>query len=85
MLMDESKKNWFKSLPTWLRWTVRILVGALVAIAAVTGYGLTSCGNTKVMLRNAHSATISQQGSDIEVTVSASVDSASLKWNRSRK
>ena len=80
--MSTDKKNWFKSLPKWLQWLVRILVAALVAIAAVTGYGLTSCGNTKVMLRNAQSATISQQGSDIEVTVSASVDSASVKWNR---
>ena len=83
--MDESKKNWFKSLPKWLKWCVRILVAALVAIATVTGYGLASCGNTKVMLRNAQSATISQQGSDIEVTVSASVDSAAVKWNKSRK
>ena len=83
--MDESKKNWFNSLPKWLKWCVRILVAALVAIATVTGYGLASCGNTKVMLRNAQSATISQQGSDIEVTVSASVDSASVKWNKSRK
>lgn len=82
--MDESKKNWFKSLPGWVQWVVRILVALLVAVASVTGYGLVSCGNTKVMLRNAQSATISQQGSDIEVTVSASVDSATLKWNRKK-
>lgn len=84
-IMGESKKKWFASLPKWLQWCVRILVAILVAIACVTGYGLTSCGNTKVMLRNAQSATISQQGSDIEVTVSASVDSAAIEWNRTRK
>lgn len=78
--MSTDKKNWFKSLPKWLKILVAILV-----IAVCTIYSLTSCGNTKVMLRNAHSATISQQGSDIEVTVSASVDSASVKWNKSRK
>lgn len=78
--MDESKKKWFKSLPKWLKIFVAILVAAVCTI-----YALTSCGNTKVLLRNAHSATISQQGSDIEVTVSASVDSASVKWNKSRK
>ena len=78
--MDESKKNWFKSLPKWLKIVFLILV-----VAVCTIYSLTSCGNTKVMLRNAQSATISQQGSDIEVTVSASVDSASVKWNKSRK
>lgn len=80
--MTNDKKTWFKSLPKWLQWLVSVLVGFLVSIGLVTGYGLTSCGNTKVMLRNAQSATISQQGSDIEVTVSASVDSASVKWNR---
>ena len=83
--MSTNKETWFKSLPKWLQWIVRILFAVLVAIGCVTGYGLVSCGNTKVMLRNAHSATISQQGSDIEVTVSASVDSATVKWNKSRK
>ena len=80
--MSTDKKSWFAALPKWLQWCVRILVAILVAIGVVTGYGLSSCGNTKVMLRNAQSATISQQGSDIEVTVSASVDSAAVKWNR---
>lgn len=78
--MTEEKKNWFKSLPRWLKIVVAVLAAVLIAV-----YSLTSCGNTKVLLRNAHSATISQQGSDIEVTVSASVDSATVKWNKSRK
>ena len=76
--MDEVKKSWFKSLPKWLQWTVRVLVAVLVAIAAITGYGLTSCGNTKVLLRNAHTASVSQQGSDIEVVISTQMDSLSF-------
>ena len=83
--MDSQKVTWFKSLPKWLQWIVRILVAILVAVACVTGYGLTSCGNTKVLLRNAHSASVTQQGSDIEVTVSADMDSLSLSTFKKRK
>lgn len=83
--MDSQKETWFKSLPKWLQWIVRILVAILVAVAAITGYGLTSCGNTKVLLRNAHSASVSQQGSDIEVTISADMDSLSLSTFKNRK
>lgn len=76
--MDEKRKTWFQSLPKWLQWVVRIIVAIFVAIAAVTGYGLTSCGNTKVLLRNAHSASVSQSGSDIEVVISTDMDSLNV-------
>lgn len=82
--MDEEKLTWFKSLPKWLQWIVRVLVGVLVAVACLTGYGLTSCGNTKVLLRNAHSANVSQSGSDIEVVVSADMDSLSVSGFKRR-
>ena len=82
--MDSQKLSWFKSLPKWLQWIVRILFAILVAVACVTGYGLVSCGNTKVLLRNAHSASVTQQGSDIEVTVSADMDSISLSTYKKR-
>lgn len=83
--MDSQKETWFKKLPKWLQWLVRILVAILVAIAVITGYGLTSCGNTKVLLRNAHTASVSQQGSDIEVIISADMDSLSLSTFKNRK
>lgn len=82
--MDEEKITWFKKLPNWLQWLVKIIVAILVAIAAITGYGLTSCGNTKVLLRNAHSASVSQTGSDIEVVVSADMDSLSVSGFKRR-
>ena len=83
--MDERKKNWFNSLPKWLQWTVRVLIAALVAIGCLTGYGLVSCGNTKVMLRNAHTASVSQQGSDIEVVISTQMDSLNLGLRKKDK
>ena len=78
MFTDSEKK-----LPRRFKVAISVLVGIIAGVIAL--FSLDSCGNTKVMLRNAHSATISQQGSDIEVTVSASVDSAAVKWNKSRK
>lgn len=83
--MSTDKKTWFNSLPKWLQWIVRILVAALVAIASITGYGLVSCGNTKVLLRNAHTASVSQQGSDIEVVISTQMDSLSFGFRKKEK
>lgn len=80
MLMDESKKNWFKSLPKWLKILVAILM-----VAVCTIYSLTSCGNTKVLLRNAHTASVSQQGSDIEVVISTQLDSLSFGLKKKDK
>lgn len=81
---QETTKSWFQKLPKWLQWIVRILIGVLVAIGAVTGYGLSSCGNTKILLKNANSSTVSQNGSDIEVSVSSKMDSISFQTYRTR-
>ena len=71
--METDKKKWFKSLPTWLKIVVIFLVAAIIAV-----YSLTSCGNTKVLIRNADRSTVTQQGSDIEVSISADMDSLSF-------
>lgn len=81
----EEQKAWFSKLPKWLQWLVRILIAALVTIGVITGYGLSSCGNTKILLRNANSSSVTQQGSDIEVTVSSRLDSISFNGFRKVK
>lgn len=68
--MNDERKKWFKSLPTWLKIVVIVLAAAIIAV-----YSLTSCGNTKVLIRNADRSTVTQQGSDIEVSISADMDS----------
>ena len=77
--MSTEKEKWFAQLPKWLRWCVRILVALLAAICCITGYGLISCGNSKVLLRNASNASISQKGSNIEVVVSTPINVDSVK------
>lgn len=68
--MNDEKKKWFQSLPNWLKIVVAVLAAAVLCI-----YTLTSCGNTKVLIRNADRSTVTQQGSDIEVSISADMDS----------
>ena len=75
----DKKKKWFQSLPTWLKVVVTVLAAAIIAV-----YSLTSCGNTKVLLRNAHTASVQQTGSDIEVVISTQLDSLSLKTYKSK-
>lgn len=77
--MNDERKKWFESLPGWLKIIVIVLAAGIIAV-----YSLTSCGNTKVMLRNAHSASIQQTGSDIEVVISAQLDSLSLKTYKNK-
>lgn len=71
--METDKKKWFNSLPNWLKIVVVVLSAAIIAV-----YSLTSCGNTKVLIRNADRSTVTQQGSDIEVSISADMDSLSF-------
>lgn len=68
--MKTDKKKWFNSLPNWLKIVVIVLAAAIIAV-----YSLTSCGNTKVLIRNADRSSVTQTGSDIEVSISADMDS----------
>ena len=77
--METDKKKWFNSLPNWLKIVVVVLSAAIIAV-----YSLTSCGNTKVLLRNAHTASVQQTGSDIEVVISTQLDSLSLKTYKNK-
>ena len=77
--METDKKKWFQSLPMWLKILVIVLSAVIIAV-----YSLTSCGNTKVLLRNAHTASVQQTGSDIEVVISTQLDSLSLKTYKNR-
>lgn len=77
--METDKKKWFNSLPNWLKIVVVVLAAAIIAV-----YSLTSCGNTKVLLRNAHTASVHQTGSDIEVVISTQLDSLSLKTYKNK-
>lgn len=77
--METDKKKWFHSLPNWLKIVVVVLAAAIIAV-----YSLTSCGNTKVLLRNAHTASVQQTGSDIEVVISTQLDSLSLKTYKNK-
>lgn len=71
--MDTDKKKWFQSLPGWLKIVVIVLAAGIIAV-----YSLTSCGNTKVLIRNADRSSVTQTGSDIEVSISADMDSLAL-------
>lgn len=78
--MNEEKKKWFQSLPTWLKVVVAVLAASVLCI-----YTLTSCGNTKVLIRNADRSTVTQQGSDIEVSISADMDSLTFSTYKKEK
>ena len=78
--MNEEKKKWFESLPTWLKIIVAVLAAAVLCI-----YTLTSCGNTKVLIRNADRSSVTQQGSDIEVSISADMDSLAFTTYKKSK
>lgn len=66
-----------KKIPRWLRAVIAVVGGVISALIAL--FSLSSCGNSKILLRNASNASISQQGSNIEVVVSTPIKVDSVK------
>ena len=66
-----------KKIPKWLQITISIVTAIITALIAV--FSIESCGNSKILLRNASNASISQKGSNIEVVVSTPISIDSLK------
>lgn len=81
--MNEEKKKWFQSLPTWLKIVIELVVLAASILWFICS--VASCGNTKVLIRNADRSTVSQTGSDIEVSISADMDSLTFSTYKKEK
>ena len=72
-MKSDSEKN----IPKWLKAVIAAVGGVIAALVAL--FSLDSCGNSKILLRNASNASISQQGSNIEVVVSTPIKVDSVK------
>ena len=66
-----------KKLPRWLKAVIAAVGGIIAALVAL--FSLDSCGNSKILLRNASNASITQSGSNIEVVVSTPIKVDSVK------
>lgn len=71
------KTNSSKKIPRWLQAVILVFCGIISALVAL--FSVPSCGNSKILLRNASNASISQQGSNIEVVVSTPIKVDSVK------
>nr|DAW90978.1 MAG TPA: hypothetical protein [Microviridae sp.] len=83
-LMDVNEiKNFLKGLPLWLRLVV------LVALAVAVGFGLSSCANTKAIVRSSSDNTTSSititTNNPTSVNVTNKQDTIGLNFNPKKR
>ena len=66
-----------KKIPKWLQAVIAVVSGIICALISI--FAIESCGNSKILLRNASNASITQSGSNIEVVVSTPIKVDSVK------